>query len=46
MFQLIQKLIVSTFSQHIKVIDKYAKQGYRFVGYIPIKRLIMENIRS
>lgn len=32
-----EKLIGSTFTEHRNIIDEYAKQGYRFVGYIPIE---------
>ncbi len=33
----IGKLIGAKSEKHRKIIDDYAKQGYRYVGYIPTK---------
>jgi len=32
-----EALIASKFTQHRDIIDKYAKKGYRYVGFVPTK---------
>lgn len=32
-----EAMIASKFTQHRDIIDEYAKKGYRYVGFVPIK---------
>lgn len=32
-----EKIFGAKFTQHREVIDEYAKNGYRYIGYVPIK---------
>ena len=34
-----KSLMKGVFQEHREVIDKYAKDGYRYVGYIPTKEI-------
>ncbi|MCL1859781.1 MAG: DUF4177 domain-containing protein [Oscillospiraceae bacterium] len=32
-----EALMSAKFTQHREIIDKYAKKGYRYIGFIPTK---------